>query len=152
MSNIKARLIRFLETVPAESSRDSLIRMLWSMRDDETIETYSDFVEKHGVPSPELLASQSWNIQRKGSAWPVGNVLERDGRIPAGARIEIHYGKLLFNDDDRMTLLALLLENVGIDNAVTLGNPEDWLDAAAKRLGIDIVFDLLQEKLGKTME
>jgi hypothetical protein len=38
-------------------------------------------------------------------------------------------GKLLWNDEDRVTLLALLLENVGALRATKLGDPAVWRDA-----------------------
>jgi hypothetical protein len=47
-------------------------------------------------------------------------------------KIELVKGKLLSFSDDRETLLALLLENVGADRAVQLGDPEVWRAAVAK--------------------
>lgn len=39
----------------------------------------------------------------------------------------------LFNDDaERLTMLGLLLENVGIDQVVRLGPPELWRQAVAE--------------------
>jgi hypothetical protein len=35
-------------------------------------------------------------------------------------------GKLFWDDSQRLTLLALLLENVGVDQAVRLGDPDVW--------------------------
>jgi hypothetical protein len=35
-------------------------------------------------------------------------------------------GKLLWDDEDRVNMLGLLLENVGADRAVRLGNPDVW--------------------------
>jgi hypothetical protein len=43
-------------------------------------------------------------------------------------------GKLFWDDTQRLTLLALLLENVGADQAVRLGDPEVWR-AAVRDLG-----------------
>ena len=40
-------------------------------------------------------------------------------------------GKLLASHDERLTLLALLLENVGVNEAVRLGNPDIWRAAIA---------------------
>ena len=47
-------------------------------------------------------------------------------------KIEMVEGKLLFSGKDRETLLALLLENVGADRAVQLGDPDVWRAAVAK--------------------
>ncbi len=35
-------------------------------------------------------------------------------------------GKLFWDETERLTLLALLLENVGVDRAVRLGDPAVW--------------------------
>ena len=40
-------------------------------------------------------------------------------------------GKLLTDPDERLVLLALLLENVGADAAVRLGDPAVWREAIA---------------------
>jgi hypothetical protein len=41
-------------------------------------------------------------------------------------------GKLFWSDEDRENLLGLLLENIGADRAVQLGDPEVWRAAVAK--------------------
>ena len=41
----------------------------------------------------------------------------------------MHGGKLSWSDDETLTVLALLLENVGVDKVVRLGNPEIWRKA-----------------------
>ena len=41
-------------------------------------------------------------------------------------KFEMDRGKLFWDDAERVTLLALLLENVGVDRAVRLGDPEVW--------------------------
>lgn len=43
-------------------------------------------------------------------------------------------GKLFWDETQRLTLLVLLLENVGVDQAVWLGDPEVWR-AAVRELG-----------------
>ena len=40
-------------------------------------------------------------------------------------------GKLLWDDKERLTLLGLLLENLGLDAAVRLGEPAVWRAAVA---------------------
>jgi hypothetical protein len=49
-------------------------------------------------------------------------------------KFEMVDGKVFWSDEDRETLLALLLENVGADRAVQFGKPEIWR-AAVSRLG-----------------
>lgn len=41
-------------------------------------------------------------------------------------KIDMYRGRLLSSDDDRLTMLALLLENVGADAAVRFGDPAIW--------------------------
>jgi len=41
----------------------------------------------------------------------------------------MYAGKLFWEETQRLTLLALLLENVGVDQAVRLGDPEVWRTA-----------------------
>jgi hypothetical protein len=47
-------------------------------------------------------------------------------------RFEMHDGKLFLSEEERLTLLALLLENVGIDKAILLGDPSEWRKAIAE--------------------
>ncbi|MBF0343766.1 MAG: hypothetical protein HQL06_06000 [Nitrospirae bacterium] len=47
-------------------------------------------------------------------------------------KFEMNDGKLFFEEEERINLLGLLLENVGIDKAITLGNPETWISAIEK--------------------
>jgi hypothetical protein len=46
-------------------------------------------------------------------------------------KLEMSEGRLLWDDEDRVKLLGLLLENVGADRAVRLGNPTVWRAAVA---------------------
>ncbi len=46
-------------------------------------------------------------------------------------KLEMIRGRLLWSNRQRITLLALLLENVGADQAVRLGDPEVWRAAVA---------------------
>jgi hypothetical protein len=47
-------------------------------------------------------------------------------------KLEMIDGKLLHDDEERLNLLALLLENVGADAAVRLGDPAVWRGAVAR--------------------
>ena len=49
----------------------------------------------------------------------------------APEKIEFKGGIFVY-EDDRLTVLAMLLENLGIDKAVQLGNLEDWKAAIAE--------------------
>ena len=69
------------------------------------------------------------DIRREGRAWISGEALPRYELAPG--KIELIEGRLLWSEEERLTLLALLLENVGVDAAVRLGDPEVWRAAVA---------------------
>jgi hypothetical protein len=71
-----------------------------------------------------------WDIRGEGRPWGKGEAMERFRLTPE--KFEMIDGKLLVSDQDRETLLGLLLENVGADRAVRLGDPEVWRVAVAK--------------------
>ena len=57
---------------------------------------------------------------RRGGQQRVGEKFS--GRIyEAPEKIEFDRGRILTNDDQRLTVLAMLLENLGINRAVRLG-------------------------------
>jgi hypothetical protein len=74
------------------------------------------------MPTPD----PPWNIRRKGRPWGP-EAVERLRLAPG--KIEMVDGKLFWNNRQRLTLLALLLENVGMDAAVRLGDPRLWREA-----------------------
>jgi hypothetical protein len=76
------------------------------------------------------MAKLNWNICREGRAWTEDEALARLRLFPS--RAEMLDGKLFWSDEERITALALLLENVGIDEAVALGDPELWREALSK--------------------
>ena len=84
------------------------------------------------------MKESDWDIRREPRQWTKE---EWDRRIyQAPEKIEFA-GGIFDNDRERMTVLAMLLENLGIDKAVQLGNPADW------KAAID---ELLQSKQGKS--
>jgi len=74
---------------------------------------------------------QSWDIRAEGRTWTEEEALARYELTPD--KIEMVDGKLLWDDEQRLLLLALLLQNVGVNAAVRLGNPNVWR-AAVERL------------------
>ena len=76
------------------------------------------------------MTAVKWEIGRTGRAWRSGEALERFGLAPE--KFEMNKGKLFWSDDDRLTVLALLLENVGVDRAVQVGDPNVWRAAVAE--------------------
>jgi hypothetical protein len=71
-----------------------------------------------------------WQIQREGRAWRADEAFDRYTMAPG--RIEMIGGKLLYDNEARLALLGLLLENVGADAAVNIGDPAIWREAVAR--------------------
>lgn len=65
----------------------------------------------------------TWDIRRAGHAWG-GEAMSRYEMTPE--KTEMIAGKLYGTEEERLTMLALLLENVGTDKAVRIGNPDIW--------------------------
>ena len=70
----------------------------------------------------------SVNIGREGRAW-TDEAVERYERTPE--KIEMFGGKLFASDEERLAMMGLLLENMGADAAVRLGDPSVWRAATA---------------------
>ena len=78
------------------------------------------------------MKDSDWDIRREGRAWEEDEAMQRYELTPE--KMEMFEGKLLWYDEDRIKLLGLLLENVGADRAVRLGNADMWR-AAVRNLG-----------------
>ena len=72
-----------------------------------------------------------WDIRRAGRAWNADEFQVRVALLPE--KLEIWEGKLLWNHKERLALLGLLLENVGADAAVRLGDRGVWEAAVHHR-------------------
>ncbi len=72
---------------------------------------------------PEL----NWDIRREGRAWTPEEFAVRWPLTPE--KFELIDGKIFWSDDERLNLLAMLLENVGIDAAVRLAPAQLWREA-----------------------
>jgi hypothetical protein len=72
----------------------------------------------------------AWDIRREARAWTGAEFLVRAERLPQ-VSLEISDGKLFFREETRRTILAMLLENVGLDAAVRLGDLAQWKEAIA---------------------
>jgi len=70
-----------------------------------------------------------WDIRREGRAWRGGEGLQRLELAPE--KFEMVRGRLFWDDEQRLLLLGLLLENVGVDAAVRLGDPNVWRAAVS---------------------
>jgi hypothetical protein len=80
-------------------------------------------------PEVALTPPGGWNIRREGRAWNRDEWQNRRELCPE--KIEMIQLKLLWSDEQRIAMLGLLLENLGVDHAVRLGDPKVWRDAIA---------------------
>jgi hypothetical protein len=70
----------------------------------------------------------TWDIRREGRQWSHD---EFDRRLyQAPEKIEFVDG-IFASDRERLTVLGMLLENLGIDKAIEFGTLEDWKAAIA---------------------
>jgi hypothetical protein len=77
----------------------------------------------------EIRASSiDWDFRRDGRSWDT-NAYERYQLTPE--KFEMYEGKLFWSEEQRLILLGLLLENVGLDAAVRLGDPGTWREVIA---------------------
>ena len=74
-----------------------------------------------------------FNIQRQGRKWTREEIEQKYHKL-CPEKIELIEGKMFWSDEERLAMLALLLENVGMDAAVSLGDPNLWKQAIADRL------------------
>ena len=75
--------------------------------------------------------SVDWNIGRTGRSWR-SEAMRRWKLTPE--KIEMVDGKLFDTDEQRLVMLGMLLENLGADAAVRLGDPQVWREAVARIL------------------
>ena len=84
--------------------------------------------EYRDAPLPfELI---EFDIRREGRSWHGEEFRDSYDAMPE--KMEAIGGKLSWDDDQRLKDLGALLENLGIDRAVRLGDPKLWKAAVAE--------------------
>jgi hypothetical protein len=73
------------------------------------------------------MKDSDWIIERQGRSWTKEEFRHRASLGPE--KLEIYQGKLLWTDEERVELAGLLIENLGADRIVRLGDPEIWREA-----------------------
>ena len=76
------------------------------------------------------MEHNDWDIRREGRRWTHEEFNHRIYQAPE--KIEF-VGGIFIDDEQRMTVLAMLLENLGIDKVIELGRLEDWKAAITER-------------------
>ncbi|MGC1718978.1 MAG: hypothetical protein WA746_08325 [Isosphaeraceae bacterium] len=69
-----------------------------------------------------------WDIRREGRRWSHEEFDQRTYQAPE--KIE-YVGGIFASDRERLNVLGMLLENLGIDRAIRFGKIEDWKAAIA---------------------
>ncbi len=59
-----------------------------------------------------------WKFEREGRSWESEEAFEKYGLTPE--KIEMIQGKIFWSEEDRVNMLGLMLENVGIDKMLAL--------------------------------
>ncbi len=72
----------------------------------------------------------AWDIRREGRRWNAEEFHARMDRL-IDLKLEVSGGKLFWSEETRLLLLGMLLENVGMDAAVRLGDLARWKEAVA---------------------
>ncbi|MCS7080140.1 MAG: hypothetical protein NZ585_08830 [Chloracidobacterium sp.] len=78
------------------------------------------------------MDKDEWDIRRQGRSWRGEEFFRRLEHKQSPEKIEYVDGCIFGCEEERMTVLAMLLENLGIDKAVRLGNLADWKAAIAE--------------------
>ncbi len=78
------------------------------------------------------MSEVKWDIRREGRDWGREEVRPRYNLTPE--RIELIDGKVFGTEKDRINMLGLMLELVGADKAVRMGDPEVWREAVSDLL------------------
>jgi hypothetical protein len=81
------------------------------------------------IDDMEDFDPNEWDIRREGREWRGEEFDKRTYQAPE--KIEFR-GGIFTSEEQRLTVLAMLLENLGTDKAVRLGNPADWKAAVAE--------------------
>ena len=74
------------------------------------------------------MSPADWDIRREGREWTHEEFERRINQAPE--KIE-YTGGIFLNERERLIVLAMLLENLGIEKAIRFGNLADWKAAIA---------------------
>ncbi|MCI0461220.1 MAG: hypothetical protein L0Z62_30095 [Gemmataceae bacterium] len=74
------------------------------------------------------MGQETWDIRREGRRWTREEVDRHLYQAPE--KIEF-VGGIFASERERLTVLGMLLENLGIDKVIRFGNLHDWKAAIA---------------------
>src|SRR4051794_21770995 len=85
----------------------------------------------YGVSTGIHETIMEFDIQRQGRRWTRAEVEQKYHKL-CPEKIELIEGKMFWTDEERLNMLALLLDNGGMDAAVRLGDPALWKRACRR--------------------
>lgn len=85
--------------------------------------------EASGLPEVD----PPWDIRLEGRRWTVDLYHARGDALPE--KMELIDGRLFWSQRERLGMLAALLENVGLAEAVRLAPRDRWLEALDRARG-----------------
>jgi hypothetical protein len=86
--------------------------------DEDVIDSYPEY---------PTVPEGGWDIRREGRAWSGEEMVLRRELRPD--KFEVHRGRMFWCVEHRLAVLGLMLENLGADAAVRLGDPKVWREA-----------------------
>jgi hypothetical protein len=81
------------------------------------------------MPGEEPVPEVQWDLRREGRSWSSEEWNARRELTPE--KFELSRGKLFWCEEHRLAVVALMIENLGVDQVVRLGDPQVWRDAIA---------------------
>lgn len=76
-----------------------------------------------------------FDIRREGRPWTSDEIrVKYQPHVTVPEKMELIDGKIFWTDEQRITMLGWMLEHMGADAAVRLGEPEVWRDAVEEML------------------
>ena len=77
-----------------------------------------------------------FDIQRKGRQWSPEEIESkwRQAHAAVPEKLELIEGEVFLSDEQRITMLGWMLEQLGADVAVRMGEPEVWRNAVEEML------------------
>jgi hypothetical protein len=116
----------------------------------QPIATGNCYHHRESPKEAENMNDVRWDIRRKDRAWNDNEAEDRYFSAPE--KMGMVDGKLYEDDEQRLHMLALLLENVGADAAIRLGDPQVWRVAIAELYTTDAYSSHCHPDLGLARE
>ncbi|MBI2779416.1 MAG: hypothetical protein HYX62_06510 [Gammaproteobacteria bacterium] len=89
-----------------------------------------------------------WDIRWEGRHWCYDEFLSRTDLLPESFRIEAYDGQIGFSDQERLTVLAMLLENLGLEKSFRFLLDISLQDGEISRQDFDLLKKLIADFVG----